>query len=380
MEKQQLTELLLQMLRAELNEEENPAVSLPEGEDLIALFRLAKRHDLAHIASSFLYRQGIAMSEETKRKFQKQEMISVYRYEQMKLAFDGICKALEEKAIDYIPLKGLVIRPYYPKESMRTSCDIDILIREEALESAVSALEAEGYECRERNYHDVSLFSPFGIHLELHFNIQENHEKLDPVLSRAWEYARVEEGHRYMFDEPFFTFHMFAHMAYHFLSGGCGIRSLMDIWVMKHRMGLPDAVAESLLREAEIWQFAEAVTELSEICFSGAPKDDMSDLLLTYLINGGVYGSSENHAAMAPEAKTSVEYMARRVFVPYRVIAMEYPAARKYAILYPFCWMGRTGKLFARFFKRRIRKKQVVDRVTETHLDEAGMIRNRLGL
>lgn len=121
---------------------------------------------------------------------------------------------------------------------MRTSCDIDILIYEEDLEVAINSLETKGYRCGERNYHDVSLYSPSKIHLELHFNIQENMDNLDAVLKDAWEYAVPTNTSQYAFSKEFFAFHIFAHMAYHFVSGGCGIRSLLDIWVLKHKMGI----------------------------------------------------------------------------------------------------------------------------------------------
>ncbi len=382
MELTELQAMLIEILRRELigSETEEPTSAMPCPEQIVELYRLSKHHDLAHIVSSFLTRSGWVVEEEIKKKFQRQEMISVFRYEQMKLAYDEICQALEEGQIDYLPLKGSVLRPYYPKESMRTSCDIDILVREPSLEHAVAVLTERGYTCKERHYHDVSLYSPFGTHLELHFHIRENQENLDRVLERAWDYAYPVQGHQYAFRDGFFVFHMLAHMAYHFLSGGCGLRSFMDLWVMQHPMGLDKKQAEALLDEAEILPFAEEMLRLSDICFSGVPKDEMADRLLAYVMNGGVYGSSENQAAMTPEAKTTVTYMTKRVLVPYGVIAMEYPSAKKCPILYPFCLVGRTGRLFFRFVKRSLRKRKIRAEVTHAHLDEATLLRQHLGL
>ncbi|MBO4954226.1 MAG: nucleotidyltransferase family protein, partial [Clostridia bacterium] len=36
--------------------------------------------------------------------------------------------------IDFMPLKGAVIRQYYPEPWMRTSCDIDIHVKKDRLE------------------------------------------------------------------------------------------------------------------------------------------------------------------------------------------------------------------------------------------------------
>ena len=132
--------------------------------------------------------------------------MSVYRNEQIKYAYNQICDIFNNESIPYIPLKGSVIRPYYPEESMRTSCDIDILVREENLKTAIDALVKKGFKCGERHYHDVSLFSEAHVHLELHFNIQENIDKLDAVLKDAWQYAKLTDGSKYEFTNEFFVF------------------------------------------------------------------------------------------------------------------------------------------------------------------------------
>ncbi len=384
MEQQKLSELLFQILQAELQETVTDSLQLQDEltpEVIAALYAMSKHHDLAHIVSSFLYKQGL-LDGTWKEKFQKQEILSVYRYEQMKLAYEEICQAFEAAEIDYIPLKGSVIRPYYPKESMRTSCDIDILIYEDALETAIAVMEQKGYVCKERAYHDVSLFSPFGIHLELHFNIQENMENLDRVLCRAWEYAVPVTGHHYAFSDAFFLYHMFAHMAYHFLSGGCGIRPLMDIWVMEHKRGLTYPIAKELLEEAGIYTFAREITNLVDVCFSDAEKDDMTDTLLTYVIEGGVYGTVENHIAVETVESGGVgRYVWKRLFMPYKNMVVLYPILRKLPILLPFCWIARIFRMiFGGKLKKSISTAKTADGLTREEKNKIQSMKDRLGL
>ena len=194
---------------------------------LSSIYRLAKNHDLAHVISNFVYRAKIEIEPELQTKLQREELMSVYRNEQMKFTFGEICKIFDEAGIAYVPLKGSVLRPYYPYESMRTSCDIDVLIYKDDLEAAIKRLKNKGYRLDSRHYHDVSLFSPNEIHLELHFSIQENRDNLDIVLKDAWKYAVPTTGSQYTFSKEFFAFYIFAHMVYHFVTGGCGIRSLI---------------------------------------------------------------------------------------------------------------------------------------------------------
>ena len=82
-------------------------------EELVKLYKLSKSHDLAHLVGDG----------EVKAKFQKQMKLAVYRYEKINYELGRLRKVLNEAEIQFIPLKGSVIRQYYPKPWMRTSCD-----------------------------------------------------------------------------------------------------------------------------------------------------------------------------------------------------------------------------------------------------------------
>ncbi len=378
---------LIELLRSELNETE-PDKSVMESltpEGITALYHMAKQHDLAHVVSAALHRSGIntTMDRAVAAGYAKEEMLSLYRLEQMKYACDRITTAFDQASVPYIPLKGSVIRPYYPTERMRTSCDIDILVKKDDLPRAVSVLEAEGYRVEEESHHDVSLFSPEGIHLELHFSLLENMEAPDRVLKKAWTYAAPlgESSTHYAFTGGFFLFYMVAHMAFHFLSGGCGLRSLMDLWVVEHKMNVPLADAEAHLKEAGLWSFAVEMTRLSDVCFSEAEGDGFTQTLLFYIVTGGVYGNMENDIAINDaQSRLTFRYMVKRVFVPYRDVALQYPVLKKAPILFPFCWIHRTARLFVRFVKRVFVKRRAAARVPDHKIDRMTQMRNRLGL
>lgn len=384
MDEKEVQELLIEILYAAVNEaEKSPAVAQKITPDnLISICRLAKKHDLAHIVSAFVYRNQIEIDQELLVKLQREELMSVYRYEQMHYAFEQICDAFNEKGIAYIPLKGSVLRAYYPYESMRTSCDIDILIHEEDLDCAISCLENKGYRCGNKHYHDVSLFSPNKIHLELHFNIQENIDFLDVVLKDAWQYAVLTQGCRHDFSKEFFVFHMYAHMAYHFLSGGCGIRSLMDIWIMEHKMDAPYSCAADLLHKAGIYTFAAEISHISNQCFSLNNRDAFSDLVLKYIYSGGVYGSTENTIAVYKSKKnSSFVYLMERLFLPYNSMIIAYPILKKAPYLLPFYWVVRWGKtIFGGKSKQFVSEMSCANQISDQRIKEVIEIRSRLDL
>ncbi len=384
MDKRAVQDILIKILGATLTETELDS-SVKEQltpEVVSALYALSKHHDLAHIVATALYGNNVEIGKELASKFSKEEILSVYRYEQMKYAYEEICETFEEAQIPYIPLKGSVIRPYYPQESMRTSCDIDILVHEEDIERAACALEKKEYTRGEREYHDISLFSTTNIHLELHFNIQENIDNLDSVLKEAWQYATPTEGMRYEFTKEFFLFHIYAHMSYHFLSGGCGIRPLMDIWIIEHKMGVSYAQAQELLERAGIYKFAREISKLVDCCFSGKEWDEFSVKLLSYILSGGVYGTTENKIAVKKtKNKSTVGYVWRRLFLPYKSMTILYPILKKAPILLPFCWIIRFFKmLFGGKTKKAMTEIKTANAVTEAQVEEIHDMRSRLGL
>lgn len=385
MEVKYLQDIFIKILRSELNETElDSAVGEQLTPDVLsALYSLSKKHDLAHIVSSALYRSGISADAELISKFGQTEIMSVYRCEQMKYAYKQICEALTEASIPYIPLKGSVIRPYYPKESMRTSCDIDVLVKEENLCQAIEALTQKGFKCGEKNYHDVSLFSPTKVHLELHFNILENMDNLDAVLRNAWNFSVPTETSERRFTTEFFVFHMFAHMSYHFLSGGCGIKSLLDVWVMEHKMGVTYEAAKKLLDKAGIYKFAKEISDLADVCFSGKDEDAFSETLLSYICGGGVYGTMANKIAVSKsKSNGTVMYAVKRLFLPYRTMVIAYPVLTKMPFLLPICWILRIFKMI--FDGGRSRKVlseiKTANNVSDAEMDTLNQMRIRLGL
>lgn len=384
MEAEKVQDLLIGLLRAELTgtELDDAAKEQITPDALSALYALSDRQDLAHMVSAALSKNGLLADQKLAAQFAQKEILSVYRAEQMKAVFDKICTAFDQASIAYVPLKGLVMRPFYPKESMRTSCDMDILIREENLDAAVDALTQIGFRYDRKNYHDVSLYYGDRIHLELHFSILGNKDRLDAVMKDAWQYVTPVQGCRCAFTEDYFVFYMFAHMVTHFRSGGCGIRSLMDIWVMEHKMGLSYLRGKALLEKAGIYRFAREISKLSEICFSDKPKDDFTDILLSYLFRGGMYGSLQNRVAVTKSKSGSMlVYVLKRVFLPYGEMVVPYPILKKLPVLLPFCWIARFAKMLLEGRAgRAVNELKTGKNLTDTEVNTLHDMFSRLGL
>lgn len=207
-------------------------------------------------------------------------------------------------------------------------------------------------------------------------------ECLDVVLKDAWRYAKPITDSQYAFSEDFFAFYIFAHMAYHFLSGGCGIRSLLDIWVMENKMEISYICAKDLLQRAGIYQFAVEISKLAELCFTQKDFDSFYDSILKYIFCGVVYGTAENYIAVKKtKSKTSLAYVFKRLFPPLNFMRNLYQILIKAPIFLPICWVIRGMQvLFGNKSKRIISEMSQVNNMSEEKMNEVSEICLHLGL
>ena len=158
--------LLIQLLRKKVCNNENDIHTDLSDEQLNSLYNIAVAQDLAHIVGAYQQAFSKEKSVEIVKRFEHAQMQAMYRYVNLAYELKRIYGVFEKNAIKHMPLKGAIIRNYYPSPELRTSCDIDILVSPEDLERAINCLVTEIHYIFERRYsHDVSLFSPSKVHL-----------------------------------------------------------------------------------------------------------------------------------------------------------------------------------------------------------------------
>ena len=321
---------------AELAEEAKGAISPDE---LAELFQTSAKYDVDHLVALALKRNALApLGSEAADKI---VFRAVYRYRQLKYEYDRVCTALEEAQIQFIPLKGSVLRAYYPEPWMRTSCDIDVLVHTCDLEAAANCLVKKfKYEIGERGTHDIALLAPSGVHIELHFDLVEEGRANNAieVLSTVWENTTAHEGCKYWLDmsDAFFYFYHIAHMAKHFETGGCGIRPFVDLWILDHQTDGDRAERDALLERGGLLAFANASRALSDMWIGGADADERSLKMQSFLLSGGAFGSSANRVALQQHKRGGkLGYIVSRIFVPTSKLKRYYPILEKHPWLMP---------------------------------------------
>ncbi|MBO5897931.1 MAG: nucleotidyltransferase family protein, partial [Clostridia bacterium] len=275
---------MLALCRVALCGEGEIAFDRPSDERMSELYALSAHHDMAHVVSYALYRQGwLDTTGETGAKFQRAQMIAVYRYGRQEAELTALCDALERAGIEHLPLKGSEIRPLYPEPWMRTSADIDVLVHKQDLERAADVLtDTLGYrrEAFVSESHDISFRTPTDVHVELHFDLIEEDRvgAVENELRNVWASthpAAGKEWRREMDDDMFYFYHV-AHMAKHFAEGGCGIRTFADLWMLDHRTEHDAAARQRRIEQGGLSSFDRTARALSETWFSGAEADDLT--------------------------------------------------------------------------------------------------------
>lgn len=348
---QRTNQILFALLRSavcgtKLSESDKAQVS---EECLSEMLAISGKHDVIHLLALGLKQNDLFP--EYCAQIKQYMLQAVYRYEQQNYEFERLCKNLEAAEIPFIPLKGSVLRKFYPEAWMRTSCDIDILVHPEDSEKAKSILVNEhGYTYHGMNSHDISLFTPTQLHIELHYNLVEDGiaNESSAVLRTVWETASVCEGYNFRYEMPdeMFYFYHIAHMAKHFENGGCGIRPFIDLWILDNIKEADDSKRNELLEQGKLLKFAKAARNLSKIWLENVEMDSISQQMEAYILCGGVYGNSENRITVQQQKQGGrLKYALSKIFIPYDVIKFHYPILQKHRWLTPFMEVRRWGKL-----------------------------------
>ena len=251
-----------------------------------------------------------------------------------------------------MPLKGSVITKHYPEPWMRTSCDMDILVKQEDLEKAAGYLcEKLNYEKHSTGSHDISFFSQSKIHIELHYTLIEDGLINDSakVLEDVWNIVALKDGfkHYYVMPDEMFYFYHIAHMAKHFENGGCGIRPFVDLYLLDKNINTEKC--DSLLEKGGLLKFTKCARKLCKVWFEGEKTNTTCELMSEFVIKGGVYGSESNRISLQQQQRGGrLRYAISRIFLPYDVIKFYFPVLQKHKWLLPFIQVRRWGGLVFR--------------------------------
>lgn len=359
---------------------------LPHIDDDLAkkIISLASKHSVLPLVGEALLKH-ISPHSSLALELKHQLLLLIAHHEQMMAMQRAVFNLFEQKKIAYLPLKGAELDCYYPNSWMRTRSDVDVLIHSEQVEEALSVLKEHlHFTVEERNYHDVSLRSQDGKLLELHFNLLERQTNLDQVLSLVWQYVSPvgESVSRQKMDPAYFVFHQIAHTAYHFQNGGCGVRFLIDLYLVRQNLAFDEMKLRDFCREADLLIFYHNLCRLMDCWFSDLPAQGIIGEMSEFILAGGVFGKLENKL-MNERARRDgrIGFIFSRIFWPYRDLAVQYPSLEGKIWLTPLYQVRRWCRLL-RFkkLKSSVQQLKLNQNLSEKQVTKLAKLMRDVGL
>ena len=347
-------DLMFELLRNTIKGDDLSAETLngiPQ-EVLADVYALSNKHDLAHLIAFSLYKNKlIEAGSKAYEAYMYQERLALFRYENINYQLQIICDLFEKEKISHIPLKGAVIRPLYPEPWMRTSCDIDILIKKDDVDRAIEILK-EHFNCKtaDQNSYNISLLTQNNVNIELHFDLtsEEQNQAIKDVLLDVWNTSLLEEGYKFkykMADEMYFFYHL-AHMSKHFAGPGCGIRPFIDVWLLDKMPNIDKQARMEIVKRGGLDKFMTEIEYCAKVWMEKLPHNQTTVVIEDFILHSGIYGNIENLTISRQYIKGGkVRYAMSRIFLSYKELKTHYPVLDKHKWLYPFCQIRRWFKL-----------------------------------
>ncbi len=349
-------------------------------EEINTILKYAKYHSMENIVYNGLKNSQITLPEG----FIKYINTLFHKAIVQDAELSNISEKFIENKIYHLPLKGSVIRHYYPTLEARNMCDLDILVKEEDFEKVKTILLDLGYIVdSEGGNHDVYEKPPF-MHLEIHRKMIgefcDNSNYYDDIFERI--VTKSGAYHLTLNPEDIYIFNII-HGGKHFSDGGTGLRILTDIYyIQKQFPNLNFTYINDELKKLELDTFGNILLNISNSLFSNLPLSTDEELVLDYLIDSGSYGTLEQSltSELAISEKdasnnSKIKLVLENIFPPMSFFKRRNPILNKCPFLVPIFFFERLFKII---FNKKRRKTYVnnINNIDEEKLNRIKTIRN----
>lgn len=342
------------------------AYPMPEGFSLKEADEIIRRQSLLPLIFQGALNCGLSDETEIMQRYQMQYYRYLLKSERQMRSVEQIFQAFEENGINYMPLKGCIMKKLYPWPELRTMGDADILIHPEEHEQIRMIMEKLGFSFRAENEH-VFEWKSDSLFVELHKSLVPiADEEYYEYYGTGWKFAQKQNGCRFdLSAEDTFVF-LFTHFARHYRASGIGCRHVVDLYVY-HR-AFPDLNQGYLKKELEklhLKEFYGNTMRLLDVWFCDAQTSDVIELMTSFIFSGGNWGSMEAgvwaDAVRASRKSNSTansgpKAIARAIFPPKSSLAYRYTVLVKHPWLLPVIWVVRWIDILV-FRPQKIRKR-----------------------
>ena len=360
------SEILIYLMKCSLQNTKPEEAPLARA-DLEALLRLAGAHSVSAMVCMALEKTTIfaGADDAVKKHWREAKNKAIRKNMLLDAERAAIMMQLESAGIWHMPLKGSILKDWYPKPGMREMADNDILFDPSERKRVRGIFQSRGYKIvsfgkgNHDEYEKPPLYN-FEMHVSLFHEMypklagqyQNVKEKLLPVDGTACQFAFTPED--------FYVFAL-AHAYKHYSGSGTGVRTLADIYVMNHHLdGIMnrDEVEQKLTRLG-IAEYEQHSRVLAEKLFSGArplPEIELNTdekEMLRFYCDATTYGTIDNQIqkrlhelqgnAEGITLRTKLKYCCVRLFPGKEFCKYHYPFVYHHLWLLPFFWVWRMA-------------------------------------
>ena len=342
-------------------------VAMPEGMTLEGLYAYQNEQDVTNMAYVALQKLGFSAGQ--LKEFQEDYKLNMLREARFELGGQQVFDAFEKAEIDFLPLKGAILKNYYPNPALRTFTDIDIYVGKD-FEKAEKVLFELGYEKTGFDEHnDVGYSKKPSLHIELHKELFPDDYDFEGYFDEPFKHTDLKDGYKYyhLYKTDDFFIHVLCHLYKHFTFGGCGLRQYLDIYVMTKKMELDMNYIRSELKSFGMEGFLDTTLKLDRFFFDGEKPDDELIEIAEFVFNNSTFGNAENRLVLDYDKQNgekrtlwgNIKYFMDRWGLNYSQMKERYKVLKYLPFLLPFCWIYRL--ITALLFRRNTIKSSVDD-------------------
>ena len=300
--------------------------------DLNAIYNISSHHMLTATVAYALEKAGIKDEH-----FRAAQAKAIRRAVIFETAWKNIAAKLEENKIWYMPLKGAIIKDYYPSFGIREMSDYDILFDADRADRVREIMEELGFstETLGRGIHDC-YHKPPVLNFEMHTCLypswidQEKHHYYRDVKVRLQQ----KQGYEFRFTPEDLYIYLVAHEYKHYASGGTGLRSLLDTYLFLKKEKLDWGYIRSECKKLGIEEFEAMNRSLTMHLFSAGKMSVEEKEMLKYILTSGTYGTFSNMVENGISQKGRLGFFFSKLTLPFPLLAGDYPILRAHPNLY----------------------------------------------
>ncbi|MBR2723870.1 MAG: nucleotidyltransferase family protein [Ruminococcus sp.] len=353
------------------------------------LYKLSVYHNVTALIYPAV--STLSIPYEIREKFEYTNHRHLAREARQELESHRVFSELAKNNINFIKLKGIVIKNLYPLPHMRSASDVDICMSKENRDKAKPIMESLGYKLDSSiDYHDEYSKDDFFIY-EIHSDVMSPRSELYPLFINPLEKAIPDKSTpcAMVLSNEYFYLNLVIHLYKHFISEGCGLRLFSDIYLFRKKCGNIDTTfINNTLNDCGLLDFHNTVLKLNTCFFEGNEYSEELSMIADFIFKSGEYGDQNlkrlSWISSSKSAKLTfgdkVSYLLTNWFPGVKVMKRRYPILEKAPVLLPVCWIRRV--FYVVFFKRSAIKEQrdEIKRLNGQDLKEAKKIRSLAGI